>query len=368
MKHELFVFPDYRRANPYQKLMYDFVDSIFNVQFGQIERASVLLRNGGLGRHVLFHLHWEDAVYRHAPDEATAWNQVQSFLTELEHFADAGGRILWTVHNKEPHDDPYPAIHPVFREKLITLADCIHVHGSSAARWLVTAWGIEPEKIAIVPHGNYSPIYKPLEQTKNDLRSPLGLSEQDRVFLLFGRLGAYKGAADLIEAFADIGDPQSHLIIAGKPVPPMNGTDASAPDSQSERVIYRPEFVDEAELVRLFQLADFVVLPYKTTLTSGTLLLAFSMVKPVILPDAPGFLDVVNDGVNSIVYKGDQPEALTKALQYAAALPDETVLALGQAALATAEGYDWRFLGASMSGVLHRLIALERPHRRLDVF
>ena len=297
MKQELFVFPDYRLANPYQKLMYDHVDEIFNVQFGQIERASVMLRNAGLGRHVLFHLHWEDAVYRHALDEEAAWEQTQSFLDQLEHFIGAGGRVIWTVHNKTPHNDPYSAIHPMFREKLAALVDGIHVHGPSAARWLTTAWGIEPSKIAIVPHGNYCPIYKIPQETKAEIRSAHGLREQDRVFLHFGRLGPYKGFEGLIQAFLAIADPESRLVIAGRPVPPLDQSLVASDNDDPKKVIYKLGFIDEAELVRLFHLADFVVMPYKALLTSGTLMLALSLGKPVILPDFPELLDVVNDGV-----------------------------------------------------------------------
>lgn len=367
MKQELFVFPDYRRANPYQKLMYDHVDKYFSVQFGQIERASVTLTNAGLGRHVIFHLHWEDAVYRHAPDEQTAWRQTQSFLDQLEHFTGAGGHILWTIHNRSPHEDPYPEIHPVLCKKLVALVDTVHVHGPSAARWLVDQWDIAPDKIAMIPHGNYSPIYKTPDRTKEDLRAEHDIQEQDRVFLLFGRLGSYKGAKILIQAFSKLTDPECRLVIAGTPITALEETISTLPDAARQRLLYLPGFVDEHRLPELFHMADFVVMPYQSVLTSGTLLLALSLGKPVIVPDIAELLELASADINGLVYQQSDPDALAETLQQAAALPDDIVAAMSKAALATAKGYDWRFLGGSLSGLLHRMIALKPVSRRLPL-
>lgn len=367
MKQELFVFPDYRRANPYQRLMYEHIDKHFNVQFGQIERASVTLTNAGLGRHVVFHLHWEDAIYRHASDEPMAWRQTQSFLDQLEHFVGAGGHVLWTIHNKSPHQDPYPEIHPVFCEKLVALVDSVHVHGPNAARWLVDRWDIAPSKIAIIPHGNYLPIYKTPDLTKEELRDHRDIQKQDRVFLLFGRLGTYKGAKILIEAFSKLDDPDARLVIAGTPVTELEPTIDSLPEESRQRILYLPGFVEEHQLPELFHIADFVVMPYQSVLTSGTLLLALSLGKPVIVPDLAELLELVSADINGLVYDQNNPDTLVEALQQAAALPDDICDAMGKAALATAEGFDWRFLGGCISGLLHRMIALKQASRRLPL-
>lgn len=367
MKHPLFVFPDYRLANPYQKLLYEHVDKIFDVQFGDIERAAVVLRNTGLGRQVLFHLHWEDAVYRHAVDEDEAWERTQSFLDQLEYFVGAGGKVLWTVHNKAPHNDPYPDIHPSFCEKLMALVDGVHVHSPSAARWLTKARDVDPSQISIVPHGNYCPVYKNPAETRAECRADFDLAAGDRVFLHFGRLGAYKGVEDLLRAFSGVADPESRLVIAGKPVPPLDDLLDRPEADLPERVLCKLGFIDETELVRLFHIADVVVLPYKDLLTSGTLMLALSLGKPVVLPNCPELLDIVSDGVEAIVYRRGEEGALTNALQHAAALPDDAVRALGDAALERAMGFDWRFLGSPMSGLFHRLIGIERARRRLPL-
>ena len=64
MRHDVLVFPDYRVANPYQTLLYANVDSGFNVQITADWQAAL----AQAADPIIFHLHWEDAIYRMAPD------------------------------------------------------------------------------------------------------------------------------------------------------------------------------------------------------------------------------------------------------------------------------------------------------------
>jgi glycosyltransferase involved in cell wall biosynthesis len=364
-QHDVFAFPDYRAANTYQRLMYDHMDGCFKVVFGGIDEAIDRLGHVGHERGVVFHLHWEDAVYRHATDETAAFQAAQEFLARIESFLGHGGMFLWTMHNWQPHDAPFGALHAPVRDRLLELADVVHVHGPAAVRRLAD-YGVPPRKIAVVPHGNYCPNYqlplRPVEASRAALRLPT----HGRVFLLSGRLSPYKGADVLLRAFASATISDTLLVVAGRTVFPLADQLAELPRAVANRVIYRPGFVADDELPSLFHAADFVVLPYREVLSSGSLLLAFSLRRPVVAPAFDSLRELVNDGENGILYQPAEPRSLSIALQRAAGLPDDEIAAMGEAAFETARAYDWATSGLCLSGLLHRLIALARPRRRID--
>ena len=63
-------------------------------------------------------------------------------------------------------------------------------------------WGSIQARLALIPHGSYVSLYSQLGHPVAVSRAALGLGEARRVLLLFGRLGRYKGGAELLDAFA----------------------------------------------------------------------------------------------------------------------------------------------------------------------
>ena len=82
---------------------------------------------------MVFDLHWEDAVYRNEPTEALARQAAQAFLLALETFLEAGGALVWTLHNEAPHDGRYLELHRELAARLAQLADVVHVHSWPAS-------------------------------------------------------------------------------------------------------------------------------------------------------------------------------------------------------------------------------------------
>ena len=222
MAHSLVFFPDYRAANPYQSLLYEHSAPELHPRPATIGEALELRARQGFEDGAIFHLHWEDAVYRTEPDEGAARAAAERFVVDLERFLDGGGMVLWTVHNAAPHDDRFPAVQAALRTALVQLVDLVHVHGFEAAGWARATLGIGPERLVVVPHGNYAPRFHPKSGPKAQGRKALGLAEGGRVLLLFGRLDAYKGAAELLEATARLDRPDLQVILAGRQVVPLD--------------------------------------------------------------------------------------------------------------------------------------------------
>ena len=147
---------------------------------------------GGAGRadwtqRTIFHLHWEDAIYRHLSDSDTALEECRRFLDDAEEFIHEGGLFVWTIHNRAPHDGRYLEVHQQLCAKLAVLAQQVHVHSYTAGAELIRDRHLDRSKLVVIPHGNYAPIYA-------RRRPPIRYTGEGRRFLLFGRLGRYKEA------------------------------------------------------------------------------------------------------------------------------------------------------------------------------
>ena len=352
MQHTIVYFPDYVHANPYQSLLYSGIDAVFHSQSGSIEDARLKLQRQSWDNRVVFHLHWEDAIYRHLPSEDEALAECQRFLDQLEGFIDDGGLFLWTVHNRAPHDGRYLEIHRQLCDKLGKLADQIHLHSHAALEELEQDRQLDRDKVTIIPHGNYRPLFpNPGRRAPTD-------SGGGRQFLLFGRLGRYKGGEELVRCFAGLGDGQARLVIAGKQIDPVDLSDL--PEAVRERITVHDRFLSEEDLLAAFGAADFVVSPYLATLTSGTVLLAMSLARPVIVPRLPTLAELVIEGDNGLLFAPDDPSSLPEALGRANRMSAEAWRRMADRAFATARRYDWRVIGHSLSGLLYRLIARPR--------
>jgi glycosyltransferase involved in cell wall biosynthesis len=256
------------------------------------------------------------------------------------------------VHTRAPHDGRYLEVHRELCDKLGKLADQIHLHSHAALEELERDRQLDRDKVTIIPHGNYRPLFpNPGRRVPTD-------GAGGRRFLLFGRLGRYKGGEELVRCFARLGDGQARLVIAGKQIDPVDLSDQ--PESVRERITVHNRFLSEAELLAAFEAADFVVSPYLATLTSGTILLAMSLARPVIVPRLPTLAELVVEDDNGLLFAPDDLSSLEEALGRANRMSAEAWRRMAGRAFATANRYDWRVIGHSLSGLLYRLIAKPR--------
>ena len=361
--HQLIFYPDYRRANPYQTLLYQHVDPAFAVSPGGIDEARPLLGlRGRREREVIFHLHWEDAPLRAIKDADEAAKAVRRFTTALDRFVEAGGRLIWTKHNLRPHDFVHADLAEEISAVVASLAEAVIAHSPAAIHAVSQHYGIESTRFSLQIHGNYRQHYPSIARAA--ARQRLGLDPDRRWLLLFGRITAYKGGDLLLQALDDLDDPSIHLLVVGKQ--PFERLDI--PERLRERVRVIDRFVEDREVADAVAAADAVALPYREILTSGTLFLAMGAERPVILPRLPTLLDVASDDL-AFSYRPGDVGSLTGALKGFADASDETLIAMGQRGLAHAAGHDWHLAGRQLSDIIHGLLA-RRPRgefRRLPM-
>lgn len=178
-------------------------------------------------------------------------------------------KIIFTVHNILPRFHTQKTIED-FR-RLYEFCDALIVHTETTKKELMNNFGINNEKIYIIPHGCID-INIPQDQllnTRQKLISGYYLSNKTIVTLL-GAQTTYKGTDLLINAWKNnkslLDNPNLLLVVAGKP------TGLDFDKDISGNIIYIPRALSNEEFKAWLQLSDLTVLPYREIDQSGLLL------------------------------------------------------------------------------------------------
>lgn len=340
-------WPDYSGENPFQTMISRAFPPGWDLRAGGIDAALAALRDG---RPVVFHLHWEDAVYRDATDAAAAESLVDGFLGGLDAFLAGGGRLLWTVHNDGPHEPRFLATDGRLRRALAARAGAVHMHSRVAAETMAPALGLSPAEIVVTPLGGFAGHY-PDDATRASARRYFGIPAAAPVFATVGAARAYKGLDLLLHAFALARGrlPDARLIVAGRTgLSEFTGRFVEA----APGVLLMPSRIDDATVQYVLRAADWGVFAFRRVMVSSSVLLAETFGLPVIVPDLPALREMVEPGRNGFVFPAGDADALARVMLGAASLPRESRNALAAGALEDIRERDWgNYTGALVRAV-----------------
>jgi beta-1,4-mannosyltransferase len=133
----------------------------------------------------------------------------------------------------------------------------------------------------------------------------------------------------------------ARLLIAGRPSSGLEDQVLAALADGDQRIRFGPSPVPDASVPRLFAAADVVALPYRSVLTSGNVLLARALGRPVIAPATGCIPETVTPGA-AILYDPGSEDGLRGAMARALSrdLPAMT------AAARLAPPTEWSSIGA----------------------
>lgn len=193
-------------------------------------------------------------------------------------------RLLWSLHNLQPHDCESPAwldraMHRVFARHSLW----IRLFSESSQQRACDLLGISPQKVRVLPEASFVGYY-PDEVTEEAARLKLDLPPRARVLLWQGSIRPYKGIEELIRCFRDVPEPEWRLLIAGRPYHEEYARTIAAAAAGDPRILVHDRFIPETELQCYYRAADVVVLPYVRVENSGSLLVAMGFARPVIAP------------------------------------------------------------------------------------
>jgi glycosyltransferase involved in cell wall biosynthesis len=221
-----------------------------------------------------------------------------------------GARIIYTVHNVLPQDsgDCYRKAY----RRLYQMADKLICHDAQSAARLASEFGINSERIDIIPHGSF------FEQVRGEARSGLGLAADECTVLWQGILRPYKGVQFLLKAWRQVcaSSPRARLVIAGtgddEMVQAVRDEVAALGIASSVRLDLR--FVSVKELADLYGAADILVYPYREITTSGALMTGIVHGKAIVATTLPAFEQLLQDGETGLLVPYGDVDALSRSL------------------------------------------------------
>jgi D-inositol-3-phosphate glycosyltransferase len=233
-----------------------------------------------------------------------------------------GKKIVLTAHNVNAgrRDSEDTRFNRVTLRIQYRLADHIFVHTEKMKFELIEEFGVPGSRVTVIPFGINNAAPK-TQLTPGDAKKRLGIRNDERTILFFGRITPYKGLEYLIAAFRRIVARRENcrLIIAGRPdrcEEYWRATREAVDDEvRRGRVIVRAEFIPDDETEVYFKAADVLVLPYRDIYQSGVLFLGHSFGLPVLAADVGSLKDDIVEDKTGFVFRPEDPVDLAKAIE-----------------------------------------------------
>jgi glycosyltransferase involved in cell wall biosynthesis len=233
--------------------------------------------------------------------------------------------------------------------RLLAEMDAVVVHSEHGARRLVADFGVDPERLRVIPHGAFDYL------TRQEQEEPLPpeLREVDGpVILAFGLVRPYKGTDVLLEAFQSI--EGAELWVVGMPRMPMDELHRLA-ERAPGTVRFVDRFITDPEIPAFMRRADIVVLPYRNIEQSGVLYTGLAFGRPLVLSAVGGFPEISARGAARLVPPGE-PQALAETLRDLLADRQAREVLAVAAADAAATTYSWERIGQQTMDLYRELL------------
>jgi beta-1,4-mannosyltransferase len=348
------------KVNPYNALLYRGIEAVSEVassetiifktgdcktdKFASIKSKKAVSeyshKKALLGKFDILHFHWPDG-YINQRNLLKAVQRTLLFALIILITKLKGTHIVWTVHNVTPHDAFHPKLSRLFMHWFINRCNgLIFMSEESKTTFLHLYQPPATTHYAIIPHGHYRNSY-PAAIDKMTAKAKLGLAADKKVLLFCGMIKPYKNIDSLIQTFAQTKLPHYELVIAGKPDSPQLAEQLQQQKGEHANIHLFLQFIPDDQLHIYLSAADIVILPYKSILNSGALLLALSFNKPVIAPHIGAFVALQQELGKQWIYSYDgdlQVDTLSKALLQLEILERPAICPL--------ENYDWHKLAA----------------------
>ena len=337
----LMVYP--RDSNPYQGLLYEELEKldVAHRYIGELTGLHTLnlallpfelIANRARGFTYL-HLHWVFRFvlpvigHRRGVRRLMRWYLVG--LLELCRIL--GIRVVWTAHNIVPHSQVFDD-DELGRRQLTARCAAVIAHSEETLKELA-AIGCKLPVTAVIPHG------PPALLIRRDGSSTVEPNDGLRIVFV-GKVLAYKGIEDLLEVLGtEELRPGTSFVVAGAcDDPALRDRLLKAAARCKAPVELRLTYLSEEALATLLVSADVMVLPFRRTTSSGSVLMALGAGCPVIIPDLAALSDVPDECAWR--YDGSLG-GLSRALHAATATPAAVRSQMSAAAFAHARTRSW---------------------------
>jgi glycosyltransferase involved in cell wall biosynthesis len=254
------------------------------------------------------------------------WNsKIQLFDRTLLmfYYRMMGKKIALTAHNvnQARRDGNDSVLNRLTLRMQYRLTDHIFVHTQKMKDELIAEFGVRDRAVTVIRHP-VNDAFPDTDLTPAEAKRQLGLRNDEKEILCFGRIKPYKGIEHLLEAFQMLAerDASYRLIIAGEVQKEnegyLNQIKQRIP-SELERgqIILKVQFIPDEEMELYLKAADVMVLPYNEIFQSGVLFLGYSFGLPVIATDVGSFREEIIEGRTGFLCRPGDPTDLAKSIE-----------------------------------------------------
>jgi glycosyltransferase involved in cell wall biosynthesis len=255
------------------------------------------------------------------------WNNKFEFFDRtilMMYYKLLGKKIALTAHNvnQARRDSKDSWLNRATLKIQYQLCDHIFVHTQKMKDELCQDFSVAEKTVTVIRHP-VNDAFPDTALTPAEAKRCLGLRDDEKSILFFGRIRPYKGIEYLLDAFRLLSaDEQANyrLIVAGEP---KKGSEdylheiqgSVQRDFKQGQVILRIQFIPDEEMEVYLKGADVLVLPYKEIFQSGVLFLAYSFGLPVVATDVGSFREEIVEGGTGFLCQPGDPAELGKAIE-----------------------------------------------------
>lgn len=229
-------------------------------------------------------------------------------------FKIAGGKVVWTLHNRHPHAAAFPHANYFLRKIWSKLPHKIHVHCQTAVEEMSPLLNISKERFFVVPQPDYPVTRMAAPNSRSMLKKAypeMDITSDIPLFLMFGYIAEYKGVLKVVETFCEISQP-FRLIIAG---PVKWGNEAywqkiQIAAKKSPHIYLLGDFIPDDQVHAFFGAANYVLFNFRDILNSAGVLIAKNYGKKMILPNKGCLKELSGEGI----YKFENTEELRQQI------------------------------------------------------
>jgi beta-1,4-mannosyltransferase len=336
-------------SNPYNILLLNALNKR-GINSRECNSMAVLYRVILRRRATTIHFHWLNRAGGQISKNPAklSW---QSAIVFILLFSRAFGiRTVWTVHDLEAHNSSNNTF--TFYRLVATLVNSLIAHSPAAVKIVASSYDVDLSKVHFIPHGLYPNALEVKARKDADHRP--GQTKLRLVY--FGNISPYKGldtfASALQVASKQLGDLSPDVTIIGN----LNNSrypklSTQLAEANELRII--SDFMDCDSLNRCLEEADLVVLPFRHTLTSGSLIYALSAGKPVLVSRIDSIAYYLSPSYSFIFEAGNVTALAAQLVQICNNYSTHRLQCMGVSARRFAMTLDWSVIAKKTSNLYY---------------
>jgi len=252
--------------------------------------------------------------------------------------------------------------------EVMDAADRIITATQAECEQLETLYGVDPQKMTIIPPGVDTHHFYPIPQ--DEAKEAIGIPTSDRVALFVGRIEPLKGVDTLIRAMAIVRKtcktfrcPHYLVIIGGDPEEDPEEMSAEMSRLQglcqtlglSEMILFLGKR-GQMTLPYYYAAAEVVVMPSRYESFGMVALEAMACGTPVIASRVGGLAHLIQDGETGYFVPSQDPEALAEKLRLVF-VDNELRTRLGAQAASYARDFCWESISSQIVEVYEEMVS-----------